>query len=561
MPVLSVWITENIVTYVIEASNSGAFNRNLIFLILANLSALVISNTSTTIMRYLNIKMELKLNYYFLKKVSQKSSSSPLIYFENPEFFHHYERIQGDLGRKFLSPIENIFSIISSIISIIALSIYLFKVHVLVVILSLIAGIPTFLLNAKYGNLKFYLLKNQTPLARMARYISALLNDRHAIKEIRIFNSQKYLLDKWSKAFKRNNKEFLDLNKKKEIKTVLLNVIIQIVNAFNIIIMITLMIQKKINVGTFVAAFSTIPKTSSEIENLSVRVAQIHSETLYISDLFSFLEYKDQRFDISTELKSGEFPLPLEEGIYFDNISFSYPNSGREALQNLSFKIEAGKKTAIVGENGSGKTTLVKCLMGVYPIEKGCIYFDDVNIDNLSKESLYNNITVIFQDFIKYNFSLKENITIGNINEINNFGRLIESASLSGVEEFAPHLEKKYDTILGKVLMEGEDLSIGQWQKIALARALFKGGEIYIFDEPTAALDPKSEIKLFEKFDTLSKNKTSLFISHRMASARMADKIIVMEKGRIVEEGSHSELMNLKGKYCEMYDAQSKWYN
>ncbi|WP_409252100.1 ABC transporter ATP-binding protein [Bacillus sp. SCS-153A] len=560
IPITSVWLTENIVNQVVELSETGTFRKELAVFILFQFIIFVLTISSTNLINIVNKRMEMKLSYELIKMVSEKSSTAPLIYFENPEFFHHHDRIQGDLGRKFLLPINNLFSIFSSLITIFSLITYLLNVHIGLVILSIAAGIPIVYFQSRYGNKQFHLLITQTPFARKASYLAALLNDRNSIKEIRLFNFKKYIMNEWSILFKKNNDEAFSLIKRKENVNIALNILVEFLYVLKLALLILLIIQKKITIGAFIAVTNSIQRTKSEMRSISNGLASVYSESLYISDLYKFLEYEDKTLHANYFLGETPFPAPLKKGITLRGIEFSYPGSNRDVLKGIDLEIKQGEKVAIVGNNGSGKSTLIKCLMGIYPINQGEIFFDDISINSLTEASLHENITVVFQDFVKYNLSLRENIACGNIQELSNSPKIQEASEETGIHHLAEDLKNGYDTQLGKVLQEGEDLSLGQWQKVALTRALFKGGQIFILDEPTSALDPKSELEVFEKFKEISKERTTLFISHRMASARMADKIVVMQDGEIIEVGTHLELMKQEGEYSKMYKMQSKWY-
>ncbi|WP_444876477.1 ABC transporter ATP-binding protein [Bacillus mycoides] len=245
----------------------------------------------------------------------------------------------------------------------------------------------------------------------------------------------------------------------------------------------------------------------------------------------------------------------------FENVSFSYPNSQKEVLKNVSFSIKPGEKIAIVGHNGSGKTSLIKCLLGLYPLTSGNIYFDDVPINKIQLNSLRDNITVIFQDFTKYFLTIEENIAFGNISERNDKKKIQDVALQSGIHTDITKFPNKYQSYVGRFLYEGEELSGGQWQKVAIARALFKNSPIMILDEPTAALDPLSERGIFDKFKQLTEERTTLLISHKMSAAKLADKIIVLDNGKLVEFGTHEQLVLQKGKYHELYTTQAEFYD
>jgi ATP-binding cassette subfamily B protein len=277
---------------------------------------------------------------------------------------------------------------------------------------------------------------------------------------------------------------------------------------------------------------------------------------LYLKDYFDFI-------DISTEYKSkNEVPMPekIKIGFEFKNVYFAYPESDNQILNDVSFTIKAGEKIAFVGQNGAGKTTLTKLLLRFYEPTSGEILLDGININQYNKANYQEYFGVLFQDFFRYEFSVKENIAIGKIDEINNNERILKAAELSLADEVVAELKYGYEQQLGKRFAKGQELSGGQWQKIALGRAYMKNAEVMILDEPTSALDAKAESEVFERFIGLIKDKTSVIISHRFSTVRQADRIVVLQEGKILESGTHQELMKNNQLYAQLFTLQAEGY-
>ncbi|WP_230077868.1 ABC transporter ATP-binding protein [Brevibacillus sedimenti] len=313
------------------------------------------------------------------------------------------------------------------------------------------------------------------------------------------------------------------------------------------------------SIGDFIAIIQAIQGTQGTLNRISTLLAKLYEEKLYIKDFYQFFEIKEPRIEIN---KGQEpFPTPIQRGITFENVSFRYIHGDRDVLSNVSFHINPQEKIAIIGQNGSGKTTLIKCLMGLYPPLHGQIKIDGKNIFDIDQKQLLSNITVIFQDFIRYHLTVRENIAVGDIKRMDDWERIQAVAKVSGTDSFIQQFALGYETPLGRLLVDGEDLSGGQWQKIALARALFRDSQVVILDEPTASLDPIAEMEIFQNFKLLADKKIAIFISHRMAASRMADRIIVMKEGKIVEMGTHEELMELRQEYYHMYTMQAQWFS
>lgn len=559
IPYATLWTSKQLVNSVafLLGGNKENYSDVLFFIILQicinlinSLLQVIYNNTFTV----LQLKLDLTLEGLILNK----ASNVPLIYFEDSNFFNHMERIRGNQGSRFLSPIRTFLSIIKSSITLVSYVYFLFSIHWILVIINAILAIPIVWLNKKLGNMRFNTYIKQTPILREAYYLSYLLKDKQAAKEIRLFNLGQYFQNRWLNNYNKNIASQLFIIKKQQKNDFIFGSLSSIFYGISSIFIIWLIKGKSINIGEFVAITEAAKGTQSSINDISINMALLYEQSLFIQDFFSFFDYNIP----NVQLDSGHLPItfPLKNGIRLENVSFQYLNSDKPVLKNITLNIKSGEKIAIVGDNGSGKTTLIKCILGLYPIMNGNIFYDDIPIENISREFLYKGISTIFQDYTKYFFSIKENIFFGDVAAYGNSHKLQEASLKSGVTEFTSNLEKGFETILGNILPDGVDLSGGQWQKVSLARAMFRDAELYIFDEPTSALDPQSELEIYHLFSEISKDKTALFITHRMASAQLADRIIVLKDGEVIETGTHDELLQNGYYYKEMFDMQAGWY-
>lgn len=559
IPIATVWISKELVNSVADLIQHRSSNFRLTFLLLIVQFLIMLTDSSIQgLKRYFDKKMQITLEHDLKRIITEKTSSVPFAYFDIPDFYNHLNRIKESPGSKFLAPIKDFLSICSSIISMVSFLVFLLTIHWSLVVLSVVVGIPIFIIKSIYGNKQFWLKILQSPVSREAQYLEHLLNDRQTAKELRLFNLPSHLLRRWSNRFMKNANQSLALLRKQQVAEISLDGLTALFYVGASSIIIWLIRTTDIRVGDFVAIGQAVSGTQEAIDQISTKSAEVYENNLYIKDFYYFLDFNEP--DVKKMKGTDPFPHPLQKSIEFDDVSFRYIYGTADVLKNVSLTIYPGEKIAIVGDNGSGKTSLVKCLLGLYTPTKGHVLFDGKSTDDIDPKELRNNITVIFQDFMRYSLSVRENIGFGNLSHLNNDSKIRDVAQQSNVHEFVNKFKDKYDTYLGRFLKDGEDLSGGQWQKVALARALIRESEIVVFDEPTASLDPQSELEVFSKFRSLSANKTALFISHRMAAARMSDRIIVMKEGKVKELGTHEELMQLDGEYARMYQIQAQWY-
>ncbi|BCB02413.1 ABC transporter ATP-binding protein [Bacillus sp. KH172YL63] len=557
VPYVSLWTTENLVNGIVKVLSDDATINDLFIYLIALLFVQALPLIFGSLIVIIDKKYENILNLHIQHKVSYKATNVPISYYDIPDFHNKLSRLDGNLGLRLMTPVKSYIEIFKYTLSILSVVYYLIEIHWALVVLNCVVSIPLIFMQNRYGKKQFNLMVKQTPDIRMSRYYNSLLSNRQSIREVRIFGLRDYFLNKWSQLFRKTNDEAYKLTRSLEGNQAFFQFLNSIFYVISLVFAIYVLKSRSLGVGAYVAITQSMTTFLVNIKMLGVNISKIYKEQLYIKDLFDFLDYTE---GISTERATKEFTQTASKGIEFKNVDFKYPLSDKNVLKEINFSLKPNEKIAIVGSNGSGKSTLVKCLMGLYHPTKGEIFIDGLEIREIKEESLYKKITVIFQDFIKYNLSIYENIAIGNIQDINNEEKIQKVAKATGIHNLAMQLDDGYQAVLGKIYVKGVDLSGGQWQNLALSRALFKEGEIFILDEPTSALDPKAELEVFEKFKELSKGKTTIYISHRMASARLADRILVMDKGRIIEEGTHDELMIQEGTYFNMYSAQAKWY-
>jgi ATP-binding cassette subfamily B protein len=312
-----------------------------------------------------------------------------------------------------------------------------------------------------------------------------------------------------------------------------------------------------ITLGDMVMYFQAFQRGLGYLQSLLGSMADLYENNLFLSNLYEFLDLKPR---VKPPLHPHPVPRPIREGILFEHVSFSYPQGSRKALYDISFAMKPGEVVALVGENGSGKTTFIKLLCRLYDPTEGTITLDNTDLRQFDLAALRREFSVIFQDYVKYQLTVRENIWLGNIDAAPNETDIIEAAQRAGAHNMISHLPNAYETILGKWFDTGEELSIGEWQKIALARAFLRDSQIIVLDEPTSSLDAGTEYEIFSRFPALLEGRSAILISHRFSTVRMADRIYVFEQGRILEQGSHPDLMRAGGTYAALFEKQAQYY-
>lgn len=491
-------------------------------------------------------------------RMMKKISSLDVEYFENPEYYNTIEKANWNFWR-----INEFFwqftFFLGQVISLLVIIGALLTFDLRIVLLIIGSTIPSIILIFKSTNLQWSAFDTSSPIYRHAYYYKSLMTgDKSAIREIKLFGLQPEFLEKFESLFAKYTKN----HDKAALRELFILVIIGLVEGILAVlaawIVIKGFIAGTISIGEFTFLWAILFQFAEHARYSARMIGEMNTNATFTTPFIKIMSWKPKVVEREKALK---FPENLKKGIEFRNVSFSYPGEKKLALKNVSFTVNPKESVSLVGENGSGKTTIVKLLTRLYDVDSGEILIDGINIKDYSIKSLYENLGVIFQDFVKYEAAVKENISYGEMKYKAKHSRIHEAAVKAEAWNFIRDLDKKYNTHLGRTIEEsGTELSIGQWQKVALARAFFKEAQIMILDEPTAAVDAKAEYELFKKFKSLTKNRTTFLISHRFSTVRMADKIIVMDKGKIVEEGTHHQLLMARKHYAKLFNMQALGY-
>ncbi|MBO4847611.1 MAG: ABC transporter ATP-binding protein [Clostridia bacterium] len=492
-------------------------------------------------------------------KIMRKAREVDMVSFDSPDFYARMENANREAGMRPIQIMSSTFSVLSTLISIVSYIAVLFAVSWWSPFLIILVSIPTTIVNFVYKrknvNYMFFRSKNR----RQMDYYASTVIDKDLVKEIRMFNLSDTFADKYKGAFDEYYRGLKKLRVEECLYGLGAAVVTSIVYCLLYIFLAKGVYRGEFAVGDFSLYTGAITAIGAGVTSFIASTANIYEGTLFIDNLISFLAEKPTIVPCLPEPRHVE--RNIGHTIEFRKVYFRYQGLDRDVLKDINLTIHEGETVVIVGLNGAGKTTLVKLLTRLYDPSSGTVLLDGHDIREYDVDELYDMFGMIFQDFGKYAVTAGENIVFGDIERDAGEAEMKEAASHSGADVFIEKLTKGYDTPLMRYFeANGAELSIGQWQKLAIARAFYSDSDILILDEPTASLDPMAEQEIFNQFNELRKNKTSIFISHRLSSATIADTILVMEDGRIVESGSHAELMQKKGKYYTLFSTQAARY-
>jgi len=489
-------------------------------------------------------------------RLMQHAATLDLAQYEDAETYDHLERARRQtVGR--IGLIALLLSTGQDLITLASLGgVLLLQLPWLVVLLG-VAVLPSFLGETHYAALGYSLLFSWTPERRLLDYLRYVGASDEMAKEVKLFDLSDFLVGRYAKL----SDEFYDANKRLAVRRNLVSTLFVTIGtlgyyaAYAVIVYFTVLGRFTIGALTFLAG--SFRQSRDLIQRVLLSLSQVWEQSLYLSDLFTFFDVRPR---VTSRPGARPVPVPIRRGFEFQDVGFRYPGSDRWAVRHLSFTLEAGERIALVGENGAGKTTLVKLLARLYDPDEGRILLDGVDLRDYDLGSLRTNIGVIFQDFVRYDFVMKENIGVSQIERLEDEARIREAAQRSLADAVAGRLEHGYDQMLGRRFDGGVDLSGGEWQKVALGRAYMRDAQVLILDEPTASLDARAEYEVFLRFAELTKGRMAVLISHRFSTVRMAERILVLQGGELIDQGTHEELVTKGGLYAELFGLQAAGY-
>ena len=554
LPLALIYLIKLLIDHITSAVSAGSevSYDSFLWIIIAVVVVYFLDEASTDLGNYVRQKQSLKLEVYMYELLHTKSVKIDLINFEHPEYFDCLARASREAPWRPNNILNNLISMLRGLLSLILMAALLITLHWGMALLLLAVNIPGIWLRLRYADILYNFQRQQTPEARKSAYFNWLLTGDRPSRELRLFGLGNYFMSLFKKSFFRVKEEEINIVRKRT----MIELISDVVKAAAIFGMLLFVARQTINgkltLGQMAMFLLAFRQGMIYIKDLFGSLAGLYEDSLFIKDTFEFLNLKEK----VTAAPPVIIPAPLKKGINVENLSFTYPGNNVPTINNVSFEIKEGEIIALAGPNGAGKSTLVRLLTRLYDPDTGSVKYDGNDIRNMDPEKYRKFFSVIFQDFMLYNVDVGENIRMGNIDETRIDEKISSVAAVTGVHELINNLPNGYRTVIGNLFDDSRELSWGEWQKLALARALFRDAPVLILDEPSSALDADTEHEIFSRFREIVKGRTSILISHRFTNVSLADRIIVLDKGTIAETGNHDDLMKKRGIYFSMYTKQ-----
>lgn len=557
LPLGLLWVAKLIIDNIVRAVNTQVPVSSRFWWLVAIEFTLAVGNSVLgKFIDFLDAIVADKFTLHVSVLLMKHAAELDLQAYEDPVFYDRMERARAQTTDR-LGMIQSVGRLVQQIITAVLLSVSIMIFSPWLMVLLCVGVLPAFLGESHFAFLGYEKNFRQTTIRRQLDYLRLLAGSKESAKELKLFGLSGFLSDRFTVLSNRVYDENVALVRRRFGVGSWLSTLSTMGYYAAYFFVISKTLLGAISIGSLTFLAGAIQQASLNIQQVFSTIASIADQALFLTDLLAFF---DMQPTIHSKANALPAPRPIRRGIEFRNVSFRYPGSQRLVLRDLNLRLDVGERLAIIGENGEGKTTLVKLITRLYDPTEGQILLDGIDLREYRLEDLYQEISVIFQDFMRYELTARENIAAGRIQELTNTELLLDAAEKSQAGAVIERLPLGYDQMLGRRFEGGVDLSGGEWQKIALARAYLRDAQLLILDEPTAALDARSEFEVFHRFTDLTAGKTALFISHRFSTVRMADRIVVLHDGAVVEQGSHQQLMKLDGLYAEMFEMQAASY-
>ena len=560
LPLAVLYLTKLLIDAVTEGLKAPSQTASLtpITTILAGLAAAAVISAMLTVVASLISRIHAQVVTDHMHALLQaKSVEVDLEYYENARYQDTLHRAQQEAPYRPTAILNALLQCFQDGISLLAMAGILWWLHWAVIPVLALTAIPYFFVRLQQSNRLFAWERERTPLERKAWYVNMLLTQATAAKEVRLFALGPRLREWFREARAVLRRERIALERRWAFAGLAAQ-IVGVAGVFGVYSFVAVRtFHGLLTVGDLVMFFQAIQRASGFLEGLGWSVSNLYESNLFLTTLNEFLAIRSK---LPEAVQPRPFPSSLGQGITFEQVSFQYPHEERVAVRDFTFTIKPGEHVAFVGANGAGKTTLVKLLCRLYDPTSGRITIDGTDLRDYAIADVRGAVSGIFQDFVKFQFSAKDNIALGvNAPDVA-LPVIVQAAKQAGVHEAIERLPKGYESLLGKLFDGGHELSIGEWQKVALARAILRNSQVLILDEPTSAMDAKAEAELFERFHELAQGRTAILISHRLSTVKMADRIFVVDRGQIVEQGTHDDLMSRQGLYASLFLTQAQHY-
>jgi len=559
IPLLALYIVKLIVdtiTLALQSGNAMSSYQSVVSLVIAAAAVAIVQSAVRTLASYVAEAQGAVVTDYVSSALHDKSIALDLAYYENPKYYDTLHRAQREGPYRPTKIVNGLTRVLQNGVSLIAMVGLLFMFHWSVGVLLFVSTFPGVFAQIAHARRQFDWQKKRTQEERRASYLSSILTMDSFAKEIRLFDLGKFFADTFNGLRTMLRREKLELSRKKAIAEFASQAFAALVLLGCLLFIALRTLQGVITVGDMVMYYQAFQRGVGYLKELLTSVASLYEDNMFVTHFFEFL-------DIENTLTDPRDPLPLPEkpttGITLENVSFQYPGQRSMVLKDVSLTIGAGEVVALVGANGAGKSTLVKLLCRLYDPQSGTITMEGQKLNRYALQQLRRQISIVFQDFARYYLTVRENIHLGDITLPKDSEKIVQAARKANADTFIEKLPQGYDTVLGRWFLSGEEISVGEWQKIVLARAFLRNSPLIILDEPTSSLDTNTEYHLFTKFRELIAGHSALLISHRFSTVRMADRIYVLNNGTIAEHGTHIELMANDGIYADMYSKQAAW--
>ena len=549
-------VAQYIITDIAGVLRGRALPSNFWALVATEVALNVFLGLITRAIDYSDSLLANRYTQYVSVRVMEQAARLDLTTYEDPVFYDRLERARVQATDR-LAMIQQMGRLIQQVITTLVFSAALAWASPWLVLLLAAGVLPSFLGETHYAFLGYAKNFRQTPAKRQMDYLRQVAGSREGAKEVKLFGLNKFFTNRFQSLANQIYVEDVALSRSKLIVGGLLGIIgtLGYYGAYVYVIWRTL--GGAYDIGQFTFLTAAIQQASSNLQQVFSTASGIADQALFLTDLIAFFEMQPT---VQSNPNGLRTPEPIQQGFEFRNVSFTYPGTDRTVLKNFNLTLSPGERIALIGENGQGKTTVVKLITRLYDPTEGQILLDGIDLREYSLEDLHRHIGVIFQDFMRFEMTARENIEVGRIDQPHQQAEIEIAAHKSLADTVVSKLSGGYDQMLGRRFEGGVELSGGEWQKMALARAYLRDAELLILDEPTAALDARSELEVFERFAELTEGKMALLISHRFSTVRMADRIVVLSGGRLIEEGNHQELMARNGLYASMFEMQAASY-